>query len=348
VRRPEIFFCVAIVACGARTDLGGAYRLGTRDAGDSGDTGDARPPDAGPPPSPCVATAPIELASGGKEIQFIALDDANVYWTDYALGTVNVVPKAGGAASVIAAARGNPSGLAVNAGTVYWTEFTGDVVASAPTIGGSVATVASNQDGAYDVTASGDDLYWTTFRACTVGSIQDGASKQLDKASQPFSAIVSTGSLVFWVSYETKSVESYDSQSNVHATLVHGGSNLPFTIATDGANVYFGEATTTEMSIGAVPVGGGPTTTIYGTACDDDDGGLVGACLASVATDGSFVYFTAAGSGDATGAVAKVPIGGGEAAVLASGQARPFDVAVDDKCVYWSDLGDGTVWAAPK
>ncbi|HEY2368032.1 MAG TPA: DUF5050 domain-containing protein, partial [Polyangiaceae bacterium] len=66
-------------------------------------------------------------------------------------------------------------------------------------------------------------------------------------------------------------------------------------------------------------------------------------CIGDVATDGDFVYFTSK-----TGEVRKVPTSGGAATTIATGQANPFAVTVDDRCVYWSNLGDGTVWAAPK
>ena len=66
---------------------------------------------------------------------------------------------------------------------------------------------------------------------------------------------------------------------------------------------------------------------------------------AALATDGVSVYFTAAADG---GVVRKLPVDGGDAITVADQQARPFSIAVDDACVYWSNLGDGTIWAAPK
>ena len=328
-------FCV--VACGARTDLGGGHRGGSSDA----DASDAADVEAGPRPPPCTVTAPTVLAAGGKEIQFVALDDDDVYWTDFALGTIDAVAKGGGAPHVLAAARGAPSGIAASHGTVYWTEFKGDVVASTSIAGGSVTTLASKQDGAYDVTVSDDSIYWTTFRGCTVASLESGSSKQLDHANQPFTSIVSHDSLVFWVSYEQKSVIRYDAATEARSTLVNGGSKLPFAIATDGVSVYYGETSSTGVRIASVPTAGGPSTTLDEFDCSTD-GGLVGTCFADVATDGKMVYFTGAGG------VRKVPVGGGETVVVADHQTRPFSVAVDDTCVYWSDLDEGTIWAAPK
>jgi len=343
VRRVVLGVLSISIACGARTELRGTD-LGANEALDAGDAGDARA-DAGPPPSPCVANAPIVLASGGKEIQFVALDDANVYFTDFALGTLSVVPKAGGAPNAIVEGLDSPSGLAVQNGTIDFAEFNGDVLASVTTSGGAFTTLASNQDGAYDVTSANGGVYWTTFRGCTVRRISNGGSAELDVANQPFSRIVSGGDFVFWISYEDKSVVRFDVTTSEHATLVSGGNNPPFSIATDGATLYFGETSATQSTVASIPATGGATTTLFSSTCGDatDAGtGLVGSCLASIATDGAWVYFTG------EGLVRKVATDGSGLATIAAGQSRPYAIAVDDKCVYWSNLGDGTVWAAPK
>lgn len=341
MRRAGVALAVVIVACGARTDLGGERSL-DRDGGDAGDAAsDANFGEAGPPPPPCKVTQPTLLASGGKEIQFVALDQDDVFWTDFALGTVSAVAKGGGDARVIAAGRESPSGVAAKDGVVYWTEFNGDMVASAPASGGASTTIAANQDGAYDVTLSGSAIYWTTFRGCTVSRIDAGKSTQLDKAKQPFSDIASAGPLVFWISFEKKSVERYDATSNTRSTIVDGGTTPPFAIATDGTNLYFGETSAAATTIGFIPTAGGGPKTLFSSECTED-GGLVGTCLAGLATDGTTLYFTGEGR------VRKMPVGGGEPTVVADQQARPYAVAVDDSCVYWSNLGDGTVWAAPK
>ena len=329
---------VVLAACGARTDLGGQDKLAAmHDAGDASDSGvDGRPP------PPCNVTQPTVLFSGGKSIQFMALDDDSVFWTDFDLGTVSSIPKGGGGQNVIAPNRGNPSGLAVRDGKIYWTEFFGNIVKSASSAGGgSFTTIADDQDGAYDVAASESGVYWTTFRGCRVSREQNASTMQLDKAKQPFTRIVSAGSLAFWISFERKSIERFDASSQKRSTLVSGGA--PLAIATDGKKVYFSRAVSAQTVIESVSVDGGTPETIYTSACDEGDGGLVGTCLAGLATDGDHVYFT---SGD--GLVREVPASGGPANVVADEQARPYAIAVDDSCVYWSNLGDGTIWAAPK
>jgi hypothetical protein len=64
---------------------------------------------------------------------------------------------------------------------------------------------------------------------------------------------------------------------------------------------------------------------------------------ASVATDGTHVYWV----NDGDGAVRKVPIGGGAVTTLATGPQGPISVAVDGTNVYWVNWENGTVNEVP-
>ncbi len=339
-RRIIVGFIATLGACGARTELA-APRDDHDDA--SANARDASSDSITTLPSPCLAKAPTLLAGGGKAIQFIALDHDSVYFTDYTLGTVNAVPKAGGSAVVLAAGQGKPSGLVAISGAVYWTAFSGDAVLSAPTSGGSSTTVATNQDGAYEITAAGAVPYWTTLRACSVARAEtSGKAHVVAEAHQPFTTIASTNDWVFWVSYQHKSVERFEIASNTTTTLIGGeGLELPTTLATDGTRVYFGGISPSHAAIRSISIDGGDASTLFEAECTIDGGAPANPCVGNVATDSAFVYFTADGK------VSKVPVAGGDATTIASAQPRPYAIAADDACVYWSNLGDGTVWAAP-
>lgn len=331
---------VLLAACGARTELG-APELADEDAATSSDAADAGKD--GQPPSPCVATEPTLLASGGKEIQFVALDHDDVYWTDFESGDVAAVSKAGGAVRHIAPGRENPSGLVVVGPTIYWTEFgAGNVMSGAAAGGGQFTMIASKQDGAFDVTAASGAIFWTTVQSCTVAESADGGKAHvLVHAKQPFTAITSTDEHVFWVSIEDKIIARYDIGSGSVSTLLSVDAlDLPSTLATDGKNVYFGGTSPTELVVSAIPIASGDPIALFAEDCNDAGGAR---CIGDVATDGDFVYFTSK-----LGEVRKVPVSGGSATTIAKGQARPFAVTVDDRCVYWSNLDDGTVWASPK
>jgi hypothetical protein len=55
--------------------------------------------------------------------------------------------------------------------------------------------------------------------------------------------------------------------------------------------------------------------------------------------DGDFLYVTVVGRGQRDGSIVRVPREGGEAEVVASEQATPIAIAVDDKAVYWTNGG---------
>jgi hypothetical protein len=66
-----------------------------------------------------------------------------------------------------------------------------------------------------------------------------------------------------------------------------------------------------------------------------------------IALDSANVYFTYSGTtGASDGLVAQVPIAGGAALVLASGQNFPWAIAVDATNVYWTNSGSGAVGGA--
>jgi sugar lactone lactonase YvrE len=72
--------------------------------------------------------APPALAANLAHPNFIAVDAANVYWTDYGDGTVAKVPLDGGAPTVLASGQGSPAGIAVDATSVTWVNEDGGTV----------------------------------------------------------------------------------------------------------------------------------------------------------------------------------------------------------------------------
>lgn len=75
--------------------------------------------------------APTILATGdivGSLVGSLAIDAANVYWTDGSSGEVKSVPKTGGAAVTLASNEQWPGNVAIDETNVYWTTLCGKVV----------------------------------------------------------------------------------------------------------------------------------------------------------------------------------------------------------------------------
>ena len=61
---------------------------------------------------------------------------------------------------------------------------------------------------------------------------------------------------------------------------------------------------------------------------------------AGIVVAGDMVYFTM----PERGVVARVPAVGGTVETIASDQLEPTGLALDAQFVYWSNVGDGSIW----
>jgi hypothetical protein len=110
------------------------------------------------------SSTPQQLAGGQGQVQFLATDGINLYWTDTADGTVLEEPVNGGALTTLASAQSKPTVIAVSSQFVYF-GTTNAIERVSP--GGGVTKVAAAQNPLGMVTDQ-SGLYWTNAGSGTV------------------------------------------------------------------------------------------------------------------------------------------------------------------------------------
>jgi hypothetical protein len=327
------------------------------DAGRDGSL-DAVPPTDAPASkdaSPGTDASLVTLTLGLTSPYGIALDTANVYWTDVGADDVLRIAKTGGSAHWVATSQETPSEIQVNSTGAYWatTSLAASAVVRLKPDGGTPSSRI------FDMYSSGDPL----FAVDTTNVYYLNSECQLIAAPLSFeapivlatsagrcgaaTAIAVDAKHVYWSEAPLLNDAGSDIAEGplvLMADIVSGDGGAPtvldpifwqegppLSIAVDAVNVYWAQA---YAGVWMVPIKGGTATPLT-------EGELLGG--ASIATDGVNVYWT----DQAAGTVMKVPVAGGKAATLASSQI-PVAVAVDDTSVYWlnapgGDAGTGSV-----
>ena len=267
------------------------------------------------PTSPSTGTCAlggclVTLATGINFVNALAIDSANVYFTNSSLNGPNVVAriaKAGGTVTALQDAGGVQLGsVAVDSTNAYVTEepspFSADLVVAVPLDGGAPSTITSvavTSDPPADLRVDSTNVYFSIFE------------------------------------YGNGRIESAPLGGGTATTLA-SGDHYPTFLTIDGANVYF-TATSANGSVFQVPLADGGAATPIATGQNSPGG---------IAVDGTSVYWATGGSPCAPdaggcGVVQKVPIGGGAAVTLAPGVVNPQAMAIDSTYVYWTDWVNG-------
>jgi hypothetical protein len=271
------------------------------------------------------------MAQGQNMPGGLAIDGANVYWTT-ADGKVMKAPIAGGGPTVLATGQRSPRGIAIDATSAYWVnEGSPGQVVSVPLAGGAPTVLADQQRGPVHVAVADSVLYWVN--AASGGTVMSmpvsgGTPRQLADAQGTPVAVAVDGGRLYWSSAGQDVIRSLPVAGGVIATVVDDQ---------DAEALFFREGTlywaNTEVvndvaSVYKLPPGGDPVALASGPGP-----------YAAVA-DSQYVYWT----DETAGTVSKVPVGGGDAVVIAKDQFGASDLAIDGANLYWlDDITDGAI-----
>jgi hypothetical protein len=271
-----------------------------------------------------IGTGPGGLPAGS--ITGIALNDTSVYWASF--GTILTVSLVGGTVTTLVPRLdpyGEPSGnLAIDGKNVYWADPDEGAIMSVPLIGGTPATLVPGAP--HSTPGEPGSVYYLAIDATSVFWVNNGYDVD--------GGVGGRGALL-----------KMPLGGGAQITLGQAPST-PITL--DATNLYFGYSDCPTDSGSCIcdggpcpwamvkmPLDGGTLTTLASGLMEGVPG---------IAVDDENLYWTNCGAcNDATkptmnGTVLKVPLSGGKVTTMASGQALPQAIAVDETSVYWIDV----------
>jgi hypothetical protein len=288
----------------------------------------------------CVNAYCVGTLLGQQTVGSIAVQGNYVYWLT--INMLSRVPIGGGPSEPVyqdPGGNGNDGSdcLAVDKDNAYYTNFYGGVV-KVPLSGGTPTLLAptGNQPYTRSIAIDATNAYWAVQIPGAIYSvpIAGGATTTLASGLNSPDGIAVGGGYVYYTErqYGPEAVTPHTLKrvptSGGTITQVSSLTNIGECLALDANNVY---ATTYELpsalvGIVQIPLGGGaPVTLVTGLP----------APVNRLAVTSTELYWTDGGGNF----VGKVPLVGGPAAFVASGQIDPESIAVDSTNVYWGTYG---------
>lgn len=335
------------------------------DAGDAGCRGDLAcdPDNCGRRGHGCLGGAcqsgacqPIVLASGQRGPRGLAVHRGTVYWANggwdtNGLGAIMACATAGcdGGPTPLANPQSRPIRVVADDIRIYWTVAGKSVqtcMLSTKCGVGEPTTLSSGLTSRFSLALASGYLYWASNDK-DGGAVMRLAIRDIgivDAAPAPIVsdrqaelrdiAVDATNSLkptLYWIEADSDA----GTAALMTCTLDERGTCAPGTLlahlqgpqrmVVDARTVYVSE--TDDGKIVACPISGcGDAGTLLGRL----DGPL------PLLVEGAMVYFAESNGGT----VGAVPTDGGTPVTIAAGQNYPFDLALDDDAIYWTDRGD--------
>jgi len=168
--------------------------------------------------------------------RFLAVDAANVYFTNYDIEDASRIAKSGGTATKLTDSQmlgGIPKGVAVQGTNVYW-GTSGKGIAKQPVAGGSIVTIAASADGNF-LAVDGSYVYYSLAGAL-MKALTSGSTPTTLVASGAAGPLVIDANNVYYLGSST--VMMVSKLGGTPTTLASGQSSM-VDIAVDATSVYW-------------------------------------------------------------------------------------------------------------
>jgi hypothetical protein len=119
--------------------------------------------------SACVPVSQATLATG-QGVSGPKVDATDVYFSDFILGTINKVPKAGGAPTIVAMNQGHATAVALDTDYVYWIDDVVGAVKRVKKAGGAPALLSPAAQPA-NLLVDGTNVYFTNSGDLTLQKV---------------------------------------------------------------------------------------------------------------------------------------------------------------------------------
>jgi hypothetical protein len=265
----------------------------------------------------------------------IAVDATSVYWMNLVAGTIERMPINGGTIVTLVSGQAYSENIAVDATSVYWAA--GSSVEAGGiyrvSIGGGVpVAIASDPTELHDaVVSDGTDVYWTSYQTGTVTDtpVDGGASVTLASGQQAPMAIALDPLNVYWTNTSGSGAVMKAARPGGSPVLV-ASAQYAFQIATDLTAVYWISA----GNLVKMPLGGGPLLTVASSLPSTNPTAL------AVDSTNAYVGFDEDGNEPI---LVQVPLNGDPVVTLVPGGGLQSveGIALDAKCVYWTESDSG-------
>jgi hypothetical protein len=225
-------------------------------------------------------------------------------------------------------------GVAVVGSTLLFTRESAGLVRWRPLGDGGATTLITTVTNPTDVTGDGVVIFVTDRTAGLVVkyTADGGLLKSVSGFDSPTGVTMDTLDVYYTI----------QNQDHVEAMPIDGGAsvtrmsslNYPADVAVGGGRIF---ASSGSGILGAPIDGGAPVVSVSPTSRFQDGGGDL--IHTGLTFESGTIFFTIG----SLGIVGSVPMDGGVARVLATGQMDPEGIAATPTAVYWANSGDGTI-----